>query len=428
MVSVIEINDEIRKIMKLVESNGYEIYLVGGFVRDSIIGKENKDYDLCTNMPFEKLKEIVPEMVIMKENDHRNTCVLRRNGEDIEISMFRGNDLVSDLICRDFTINSIALNSDGKIIDLLNGQYDINSKRIKLCDERGNGLINDPLRILRAIRFACVLGYEIEEITWKHMLENKHLLNDVAVERIYIELCKILMCDKPGDIFFRYKDILLEIVPELIPLVGFEQNNPYHIYDVFKHTMVALNNTRANLNLRLATLFHDTGKPECYTVDENGIGHFYGHAKVGASIFRNFANRIKIDKKSSVDIQKLIFFHDSILGTSTRSMNKFVQEFGEECLDMLFELKLADIQAQSTDKLDRINQINELRNTYISYLDTKPVLRIKDLDINGNDLKNMDFQGKIIGDILNDVLSKVSGEELSNNRDDIESYIVNKYR
>lgn len=414
--------------MELVESSGYEIYLVGGFVRDSIIGKENKDYDLCTNMPFDKLSEIIPEMKVMRENDHRNTCVLRRNGEDIEISTFRGESLKDDLSCRDFTINSIALNSKGEIIDLVGGREDIDKKVISLSDKSGNSLRVDPLRILRAIRFAGVLGYEIDEETYRHMVDKKGLLNDVAVERIYVELSKILLCDKPGDLISKYREVICEVIPEIKPLIGFEQNNPYHIYDVFEHTMMVLNSTQKHHNLRFAALFHDTGKPECYSVDEDGIGHFYGHPKVSTDKFIKFADRMKIDKKSSTNIQKLIFFHDVSLGTKSKSMNKFIQLFGEEYIDLLFDLKLADIMGQHPDKLNRVVEINKLREMYITYLNSSPVLRVKDLDIDGKDLKMMNFDGKIIGVILNDVLDMVSGEQLKNNKTEIQEYVESKYR
>lgn len=425
---MIEINSEIKKIMELIESSGYEIYLVGGFVRDSIIGKENKDYDLCTNMPFDKLSEIIPEMKVMRENDHRNTCVLRRNGEDIEISTFRGESLKDDLSCRDFTINSIALNSKGEIIDLVGGKEDIDKKVISLSDKSGNSLRVDPLRILRAIRFAGVLGYEIDEETYRHMVDKKGLLNDVAVERVYVELSKILLCDRPGDLISKYREVICEVIPEIKPLIGFKQHNPFHIYDVFEHTMMVLNNTHKHHNLRFAALFHDTGKPECYSVDEEGIGHFYGHPKVSTDKFVQFAERMKIDKKSATNIQKLIFFHDVTLGTKSKSMNKFIQLFGEEYIDLLFDLKLADIMGQHPDKLNRVIEINNLREMYINYLNSSPVLRIKDLDIDGKDLKLMNFDGKIIGVILNDVLDMVSGEQLNNNKTEIIEYVNGKYR
>lgn len=425
---MIEINNEVKKIMELVEASGYEIYLVGGFVRDSIIGKDNKDYDLCTNMPFNKLSELIPEMKVMRENNHRNTCVFRRNGEDIEISTFRGVDLNADLICRDFTINSIALNSKGEIIDLVNGCGDIKNKIISLSDKSGNGFRIDPLRILRAIRFAGVLGYEIDDDTYQHMIDKKELLSNVACERIYAELSKILLCDRAGDLINKYKEVICEIVPELKPLIGFEQNNPFHMYDVFNHTMEVLNNTSRKQNLRFAALFHDIGKPYVYSEDENGIGHFYGHPKVSASKFTEFAMRMKMDKKSMISIQKLIFFHDVTLGEKTKSINKFIQLFGEQDVDILFELKLADIMGQHPDKLSRVIEINNLREMYINYLNSSPVLKIKDLDINGNDLKLMNFDGKIIGVILNDVLDMVGSERLNNNKTEIQEYVDGKYR
>ena len=425
---MIEINSEVKQIMKQIESSGYEVYLVGGFVRDSIIGRENKDYDLCTNMPFEELEKIIPEMTIMKENEHRNTCVLRRNGEDIEISTFRGSNLKEDLLNRDFSINSIALNSDGEIIDPLNGRIDLENRQIKLSEPSGNAFRNDPLRILRAIRFSGVLGYEIEENTLNHMLDKKELLNGVAPERIYIELRKILLCDNPGELISKYREIICEIVPELKPMISFNQNNPYHIYDVFEHTMKVVDSTPKNINLRFAALFHDTGKPETITTDDEGISHFYGHPKVSANIFENFAKRMKIDKKSTINIQKLIFFHDVKLGTKSRTMNKFLQIFGDEDVDLLFDLKLADIIGQHPDKLSRLEEINKLREMYIKYLNSKPVLGVKDLAINGRTLKQMEFDGKLIGIILKDVLNMVTEEKLSNEEKEIEAYVVSKYK
>lgn len=422
------INDEVQKIMKLIESSGYEVYLVGGFVRDSIIKKENKDYDLCTNMPFEKLKELISDMVIMRENNHRNTCVLRRNNMDIEISLFRGETLYDDLFSRDFTINSIAMNSEGKIIDLLDGSSDIDKKIIRLSDVSGNAFKIDPLRILRAIRFAGVLEFDIDENTLYHMNNNKNLLSTVAVERIYVEIYKILMCEKPGELILKYKDIFCEVIPELKSMIDFNQNNPYHVYDVFEHTMIVLDNTKNNPYLRFAALFHDTGKPKCYSVDEDGIGHFFGHAKESTDIFTSFANRLKIDKKSMVIIQKLIFFHDTKLGGKARSINKFLQLFGEENIELLFDLKLADILGQNPDKYSRLAEISKLREMYLDYLNSKPVLGIKDLVINGRTLQQMEFDGKIIGIILRDVLEMVTDEKLPNDREEIENYVTGKYR
>ncbi len=425
---MINIPEEVKSIMKQVNSLGYEIYIVGGFVRDSILGRPNKDYDLCTNMPFDKIKEFIPNFTVMRENEHRNTGVVRINGVDIEITMFRGNNLHEDLLNRDFTINSVALDADGNIVDLLNGQNDISSGVISLSDKSGIGLEIDPLRILRAIRFASTLGFEIDEETLKHMLEKKELLKNVACERILNELNKIIMCNNPGDIFRKYFDILVVVIPELMDIVNVSQNNPYHIYDVFEHTMVSLNSSEKNLDLRYAIVFHDTGKKESKTTNEDGVDHFYGHPKISTEKFINFAKRMRMDNESTERIKKLIFFHDVTLSDSVRGMNKFLQIFGVNDIELLFDMKLCDILGQNLEKSDRIDALNQLKEAYNKYIKSSPVLNVKDLDISGRDLLGMNFEGKIIGVILKDVLEQVSEETLNNNSEDIMDYVVSKYR
>lgn len=422
------IPDEVKNIMKKVNELGYEIYIIGGFVRDSILQRQNKDYDLCTNMPFEYINEIVPNFTIMRENEHRNTGVVRINGIDIEISMLRGMNLYEDLLNRDFTINSIALDSDGKIIDLLNGQNDLESKIIMLCDKSGVAFENDPLRILRAIRFASILEFEIDANTYNHMLNKKHLLNNVACERVLIELNKIIMCDNPGNIIRKYFDIFSVVIPELLDIKGVSQNNPYHIYDVFEHTMTSLNSSEKNLALRYAILFHDMGKKDTKTTDKEGIDHFYGHPKISTEKFVKFAKRMKMDKDSSERIKKLIFFHEVTLSEQSKGINKFLQLFGIEDINLLFDMKLCDILGQNLEKSDRIEFLNRLREMYEKYIKSSPVLKIKDLDINGKDLLNMNFEGKIIGEILKDVLDQVSEEKLNNNSEEIMNYVTGKYR
>lgn len=176
--------------MKLIIDNNYECYLVGGAVRDYLLNIKNKDYDLCTNMPLNKLKEIIPNVTIMKENEHRNTCIIREKDYDIEFTTFRGKDLKEDLSNRDFTMNSIAVDINGNIIDYFNGIESINKKTIKLTKENGEGLTTDPLRILRAIRQASKYDFKIDDNTKRQMNNKKTLLSNVAPERIYEELKK----------------------------------------------------------------------------------------------------------------------------------------------------------------------------------------------------------------------------------------------
>ena len=186
----ISLTKKIKKYMKLIIDNNYECYLVGGAVRDYLLNIKNKDYDLCTNMPLNKLKEIIPNVTIMKENEHRNTCIIREKDYDIEFTTFRGKDLKEDLSNRDFTMNSIAVDINGNIIDYFNGIESINKKTIKLTKENGEGLTTDPLRILRAIRQASKYDFKIDDNTKRQMNNKKTLLSNVAPERIYEELKK----------------------------------------------------------------------------------------------------------------------------------------------------------------------------------------------------------------------------------------------
>lgn len=425
---MVNIPEDVKTIMKKVNDLGYEIYLIGGFVRDSIMQRTNKDYDLCTNMPFDEIKKIIPNFTVMRENDHRNTGVVRVNGVDIEITMLRGKNLYEDLLNRDFTINSIALAGDGNVVDLLNGKNDIDNKVISVSDKSGKGFETDPLRILRAIRFAAILGFEIDENTYSHMLDKKYLLNNVACERVLSELNKIIMCDNPGDIIRKYYDIFSVVIPELEDIRGVSQNNPYHVYDVFEHTMTSLNCSEKNLDLRYAIIFHDMGKKETKTADEEGIDHFYGHPKISTEKFINFARRMRMDNTSTERIKKLIFFHDVTLSEKSKGMNKFLQIFGVEDIELLFDIKLYDILGQNLEKADRIDALNHLKEMYVKYIKSSPVLHVRDLDISGRDLINMNFEGKIIGVILKDVLEQVSEENLNNSSEEIINYVNSKYR
>lgn len=407
-----EINSEVKKIMNLIESEGFEVYIVGGFVRDSIIGRESNDYDLCTNMPLNKLKELLPYLSMMSQNEVRNTGIIHRGGVDIEITEYRGKDLYEDLSLRDITINSIALTSDGKIIDPMNGVDDIKNKIVRV----NPGTIDlDSRAILRAVRFDGLLGYNMDEKSLIEIYENRVLLNNVTSERIRKELLKILMCDNAGDLISRYRDIFFEIIPELKSLVGVDNGDGL---DLFEHTMCVVNKTSPNLYLRLAALFHDTGKV-------NGLDDY---SKRSIECFQSFASRLKIDKNTRYNVKKLMFFHDMSLEADKKTMAKFIHEIGVDSLDLLFELKLADIGARNNDIGTSVKEMNNLRETYLKFLETKPVVGIKDLDIDGKSLSQMSFDSKLVGVILYDVLGKVMNEELENKRDVLEEYVSVKYR
>ncbi|MBQ7790143.1 MAG: CCA tRNA nucleotidyltransferase [Bacilli bacterium] len=397
---MIVINEEVKKIMTLIESNGYECFITGGFVRDSIIGRKSNDYDLCTNIPFDRLSELLPYMSMMSQNERRNTGIINSNGLDIEITEYRGENLYEDLFLRDLTMNSVAMDVDGNYIDPLNGIKDVKNMIIKF---NPNSIEYDPNAILRAIRFEGILGFNIEKESLNNMFDNKEKLNLVVVERIRKEIFKILLCDNVGDLISKYRDIFYEIIPELKKLEGVSNENSD---DLFEHTMSVVNKTSSNIYLRLAALFNDLG------VDE----------------FSSFASRLKIDKKTRYNVKKLMTFSKVELNTDTRFMSSFIHEIGVDNLDLLFELKLADISSRTNNLGDCVKELNNLREIYLKFLETKPVIGIKDLDIDGKSLSQMSFDSKLVGVILNDILKKVMNDELENKRNVLEEYVDVKYR
>lgn len=408
---------EVTDLMKKVEEKGFEIYVVGGYIRDHLLNIQNHDYDLCTNCDLNEIKRMFPHMVIMKENNHRNTGVLRNNGIEIEISSFRGEKIEDDLRERDFTINSLIMDSKGKIDDHLNGIEDLKQGIINLCDETGNGLVDDPLRILRAIRFAAIYGFKISIQTKNLMLKHKDLLKNVPVERVLKELSLILISDNPSKYLREYRDIFAVIIPYLDKTFDFNQNNPYHIYDVFEHTLKTLDNTENDLILRYAALFHDIGKPENYTVDENGKGHFYGHAFTSSQIFTHFANMYKMDNKTKERINKLVLFHDNELSKKEVKIKNHLIMLGLENIDLMFKLKRADILAQNPEYISRLDELDEKKKLYEEVIDSKPCLKTKDLEVNGKDLISMGYSGSEIGKKLNELLSLVLRNQIRNDRE-----------
>ncbi len=410
---------DIKEIMKKINDVGKECYLVGGFVRDSLLMKENHDYDFCTNIPFNELKKIFPDLVVMKENDHRNTAVIMRNNKEFEFTLFKGNDLYEDLFHRDFTINSIAVDANGKIFDPFGGVNDINKKILRNVND--NCFDEDPLRILRCIRFASKYNFEINEKTVQLMLQKKHLLNCIAPERVYSELQKILISPNVSYYFNKYRDIFFEIIPELKECYNFNQHNDYHIYDVYNHTLSVIENSPPNYYVKLAALFHDIGKPRSFTIDDKGIGHFYGHAKRSLEIFEKFSKKYKIDNKTHDIVADLILFHEDELSIKNSKIFKFYKKYKMEYVELLFDLKLADIKGQNPKYINRIEKIKELKNKYLEIRKN-----YNEINYSGSNLVQKGITGKNIGMILENIKFQIINNQLKNNINDIDSY-VNKF-
>lgn len=416
-----EIPNNIKKYMELIIDNGYECFLVGGAVRDYLLNKSNKDYDFCTNIPFDKLKALIPKIAIMRENNHRNTSIVRIDEYDLEFSEYRGDSLKEDLSNRDFTMNAVAVDVNGKLIDYFNGVEDIKNKTVSLIKPSGEAFEIDALRILRAIRQALKLGFKIDENTKANMLGKKHLLQGVAKERVLDELKKILVSDNVEYYLSEYKEIFFEIIPELRKCDGFNQYNDYHVYDVYNHTIQAVKNSPKNEYLRLAALFHDIGKPDRFYLDGNNIGHFLNHATTSCEIFNSFADIYKADNKTKKIVSALILYHEDVLSSKNNKIYNFYKKYDMDDIELLFELKIADAKAQNPKYGDRINELKELEIKYINVRE-----RYKKITYNGDDLIELGYSGKIIGTILDDIKRQVVNNVISNDKQSIDKYVQKK--
>ena len=419
----IEIPKDLKKYMQLIRDNGHECYLVGGAVRDYLINVDNKDFDFCTNIPFDKLKKLIPNITIMKENDHRNTAIIRSNGLDIEFSTYRGKDLKEDLFNRDFTINAIAVDVYGNIIDYYYGVNSVSNKTISLVDPLGTGLVNDPLRILRAIRLALKHNFNIDDNTKKQMIDKKELLNEVAPERIFEELKKIIVSNNVDKYMDEYREIFFEIIPEFKECNGFNQHNDYHIYDVYTHTINVVKNAPKNIYIRLASIFHDIGKPRAFKLDENQVGHFLGHAHISNDIFKNFADKYKLDNKTKMIVSDLVLYHEDDLSSKNNKIYNFYKKFNMNRIEMLFDLKRADIMSQNQKYIARIEYINKLEEKYVAIRD-----KYNSITYSGDDLISLGYTGKTIGLILDDVKRQIINNRLDADTESINKYVLKNYK
>ncbi|SCG83159.1 polyA polymerase family protein [Proteiniborus sp. DW1] len=426
---------EVDIIFKKLKSNGYSRYIVGGCVRDILLGIEPFDWDICTDAKPEDIQRVFKDFYTIPTGLKHGTITVVINNKSFEVTTFRTDkdyvdnrrpravefttNIYEDLKRRDFTINALAYNEVDGLIDCFNGQSDLNNKIIRTVGNPNERFSEDALRIIRGVRFSAQLGFEIEENTALAMTDNKELINNLSKERIREELIKILMTDRPSYGIRSLVSLkLIEcIIPELIECVGFEQKNLNHHKDVFEHIMEVLDNTEKDIILRLAALFHDIGKPKCFTVDENGKGHFYGHHKVSAEMAEKILTRLKFDNRTIDTVRLLVNEHMSRYNfLREKSIKKFINKVGIDNLERLFKLQFADIKG-SAPPHDFTN-VECLRNECIRIINEKEPMTVKDLDINGHDIMNLGVaQGKEIGDMLNYLLEIVLENPELNNKD-----------
>ena len=428
----------VKEILNTLSSNKYEAFVVGGCVRDSILNKNPHDWDICTSVkPPEIIDSFNGYRVIETGLQHGTVTVVVAH-IPYEITTYRidgdysdnrrpdsvkfTNDIKEDLSRRDFTINAMAYSPEDGLVDPFNGIQDIEAKLIKCVGNANHRFQEDALRILRAIRFSIQLGFKIDNETYVAMLENKSRIRNVSAERINAELSKMLVADKPVlECFYKCRDIIAGFIPEFIPCFDFNQNNPYHDFDVYNHILRAVDSYHGDdLVVKLSLLFHDIGKPDCYSEDEHG-GHFIGHGVVSSKKANQILKRLRFDNETTRLVTELVLYHDSIIAPNNKIVKRWLNKIGEVQLGRLIDIITADILAQADiDRSDRLKNQNELWKLLDVIIKEEQCFSLKDLSINGNDLMKIGYkQGTQLGSALQKLLNSVITNEIENSKEEL---------
>ena len=417
----INIPQEVQTIMDRMRAAGHKSYIVGGCVRDSMLGMDINDWDICTSARPEDVMDIFGEdkdFKIVPVGIKHGTVMLVYRGCAYEVTTFRVDgeymdgrrpskvsftgDIKKDLSRRDFTINAMAYSDNDGLIDPFKGLQDIKRSLIRCVGDPQKRFEEDALRMLRAIRFAAQIGFEIEKETFDAICRNWRLAENISIERIRQEFGKIMISDKPSRGIRLLMDTKLMnlISPQLYEIVGFDQKNPYHDKDVFEHTMNVIENTPKRLNVRLAALFHDISKPQCMFLDDGGMGHFYEHDSVGSEVAVEILKKLKYDNRTIRSVSMLIREHMINLDHFTeKGIKRFIKRIGSENLEDFFDLRRADIKG-CAGPFD-FGALEAFIENVHAIINRKEPLGIKDMAIGGNDLRDIGYsEGKEIGDAL----------------------------
>lgn len=431
-----QIPDGALCILNALHAGGYDAFIVGGCVRDMLLGAEPHDWDICTSAsPMEVKATLSPYRILDTGLKHGTVTVMTRDGS-YEVTTFRVDgdysdgrhpdsvtftrSIEEDLARRDFTINAMAADpARDRIIDPYHGQEDLTRGVIRCVGDANRRFQEDALRILRALRFASRLNYHIDYATQNAMRDNRGLLFKISRERIWDELSQILMTDRGWDYLHSYSDVLLEFIPEFRECIGLEQRNAWHSYNVFDHIMMSVAYAPRDLVIRTAMLLHDIGKPAVMTVGEDGRGHFYGHQDISARQAEAILRRLKCSNQFTHDVVELVKYHDMPIAPSTKAIRRSLNLLGPEQLTRLFQVKRADTLAQSEmAQQKKLGEISACEKILAQVLADQQAFSLKDLTISGNDLIAAGMeQGRDVGEALNRALEAVLDGTASNDRE-----------
>ncbi|MFZ5823483.1 MAG: CCA tRNA nucleotidyltransferase [Bacillota bacterium] len=412
-----------RAILERLADAGFEVGVVGGAVRDLLLGQRPRDWDLVTNAGTIAILALFPEGRLVGAARETGTVLVPVDGSAYEISPYRGDDLVADLGRRDFTINAMALGLDGRLHDPLGGQGDLGTGLVRACGAPADRLGEDPLRALRAVRLACQLGFALDASLVAAIPPMAPRLAGVAPERIAVEFGRLLVSDRPAWALERLRELnlLAQFVPELLEMVGVEQNQ-FHAYPVWEHALMALALAPAELHLRLAALLHDVAKPRCLSVDEAGNRHFYRHESIGAEMADQLLTRLRFDNETRERVVHLVRFHmDLHLEGEIRppALRRMVRRIGLEHMHDLIQLRRADRLASGMRAGDLAPETLHLLQEIKRIVAEDAALKVTDLAVDGNDVMAAfgEGPGPYVGEVLERLLDEVTDDPSLNRRE-----------
>ncbi len=430
-----------KKVLAALEGAGHQAYLVGGCVRDLLRGVTPHDVDITTSALPEETLALFDGYAIPTGLQH-GTVTVRLEGESFEVTTFRADgtysdhrrpdsvrfstDLHEDLQRRDFTVNAMAMDRSGALHDPHGGQRDLAAGIIRCVGTAQRRFEEDALRIMRGLRFAATLGFAIEEETATAMHRCAPLLRHIAAERLHEEMEKLLLGDGVVEVLTAWSDVFAVFLPEILPCVGFDQQNYHHLYDVWEHTAHSVGNAPKDALLRWTMLLHDLKKPECFTLDEEGVGHFYGHDERGAQLAAEITVRLRFDRKTAERIALLIDRHMRQIEPTEKAVGRVLRQMGEEALRQLLSVKRADASACHPDFAWQTGALDAVEAVLEGLLAKERCFTLRDLAVDGHDLMALGLRGRAIGETLDALLDRVAAGELSNEKETLLAWVQEK--
>ena len=436
---IVKIPPRVDSILQILTQSGFEAYVVGGCVRDCLLGMEPKDWDVTTSAPPQEIERVLSGFRIIETGLKHGTVTVLSDGLPVEVTAFRidgaysdgrhpdevrfTRNLREDLARRDFTVNALACGRDGTIVDCFGGRDDLEHKLIRCVGDPDRRFQEDGLRILRALRFSSVLDFSVEPATAESLLKNRSLLDLIAKERIGSEFLRLLCGASAAPVLREFREAVAQFIPEIRESFGFAQNNPHHVFDVWEHTLQTIAAVEPDPVLRLAMFLHDLGKPRCYTEDEKGVGHFYGHAEKSAALAEPILNRLRLDRNTIRDVILLVRWHDIPVAPDETILRRRLNRFGERNLRRLLKLRVADTMAKSLTHREELDKLQEIETILDRILAEGQCFTLKDLAVNGNDLAESGIPtGPETGEILKLLLNAVIEGSCVNRRADLLEY------